>query len=191
MQRCTITSRMAWLTLAAWAGWLLVMSTGCQTSFSASLGDERNNGQSTASSAAAIDDSGAPRSVGRPGLVPMARPPIPDLPVPIGFKLVESISRSYESAGARLIDHTYEGRESKYDVDRFYRKQMPLKGWTMRSTQMVRGEHLLRFVKDTELCEVRITSRDAFGGQRTAITFNVQTQGQGEIGPYKEKNSKN
>jgi hypothetical protein len=180
---------MAWLTLPA-AALAVVVCSGCQTSFSASLGDERNNGQYAATNAEATGDNDTPRSVGRPGLVPMARPPIPDLPVPIGFKLVESISRSYESAGARLIDHTYEGRETKYDVDRFYRKQMPLKGWTMRSTQMVRGEHLLRFVKDTELCEVRITSRDAFGGQRTRITFNVQTQGQGEIGPYKEKNNK-
>jgi hypothetical protein len=123
-------------------------------------------------------------------LIPAPRPPVPDLPVAIGFKMNESISRNYESAGARFIDHTYEGQADKFDVERFYRQQMPLKGWTMRGSQMVRGDFLMRFEKGSELCEVGISSEKTFRGERTTVNFNVQTLGRGEPSVYRESRSK-
>ncbi len=53
------------------------------------------------------------------GLIAQVQPPLPDLPVPVGFKLEEGKSRSFEAAGPRYIDHTYKGRADKFAVKRF------------------------------------------------------------------------
>lgn len=136
------------------------------------------SGSSTTNSGSTGDSNGSLASAA--GLVPQSRPPIPDIPVPVGFKMAESISRDYESAGARYVDHTYEGYADKQLVDRFYATQMPLKDWTMRGRQMVRGEYILRFEKGTEFAEVRINSESTFTGTRTTINVNVQTLGRGD-----------
>ncbi|MFA7236147.1 MAG: hypothetical protein WC058_04710 [Phycisphaeraceae bacterium] len=126
------------------------------------------------------DDTRRSVTSGGVGLVPRSRPPITDIPVPVGFKMAESISRDYESSGSRYIDHTYEGYADKIDADRFYAEQMPLKGWTIRGRQMVRGQYILRFEKGSEFCEVRIDSDLTLTGTRTTININVQTLGRGD-----------
>ncbi len=130
-------------------------------------------------------DANRPSTVA--GLIPRSRPPIPDVPVPLGFELAEKISRNYESAGARFVDHTYEGRADKYEVERFYANQMPLKGWMMRGRQMVRGTFLMRFEKGSEFCEVRITSDSSFTGERTSINASIQTLGRGDNPAYRNR----
>jgi hypothetical protein len=131
--------------------------------------------------------SGKPGKIPPAGLVSTARPLIPDLPVPIGFKLAENISRNYESAGARFIDHTYIGRADKVRAERFYRLHMPSSGWTLRGSQMVRGTFLMRFEKASEFCEVRIWDEGSITGTRTHISMNVQTLGRGEAAPYRSQ----
>jgi hypothetical protein len=119
--------------------------------------------------------------VTRAGLIPQRTPPIPDLPVPLGFKMVESTSRSYESAGARYVDHTYAGKADKVDVDAFYRQQMINKGWTMRGSSMVRGVFIQRYEKGTELADVTITGdENPLTGANSTVNINVQTVGRGE-----------
>ena len=131
----------------------------------------------------------ADRSATRPrapmGLLPTARPPVPDLPIPMGFSMVESISRSYESAGARFIDHSFAGSEDKIDVDRFYMHLMPKYGWTLRGRRLVRGTYIHMYEKKDEFCEVAISDRGGLTSS-TMITFTVQTLGRGENSAYRD-----
>lgn len=115
---------------------------------------------------------------GRTSLIPQSRPPIADLPVPIGFVIAESVSRNYESAGTRYVDHTYQGRADKFDVERFVRQNLTGKGWRLRSSQMVRGDFELKYEKDNELLDVTIRGEDRpILGQSTSLRYNLQTAG--------------
>ena len=124
------------------------------------------------------NDPGAPAAI--VGLLPSARPPVHDVPVPAGFKLQESVSRSYSSADSRFIDHTYKGDADKIDVTQFYRKQMPTKGWTFRGSQMVRGVIHLRYERPTEFCDVSIAGSNNIFGPTSTVNINLQTVGRGE-----------
>ena len=143
-----------WLFVAA----LCVAPVGCESSQSA--------GVSTGSSA----------PVGPiPELVAMARPPIADLPVPIGFDLVESTSRNFAAAGARYVDHVYKGSADKFAVGRFYKRQMPLERWALVTDMFVQGSITLDFEKDTERCRITVTDGSWF--HRTRIKLAVWTSG--------------
>ena len=72
----------------------------------------------------------APSAAKRPELAATSSPPVPDLPVPQGFRLDESRSRTFASAGSRYVDHVYEGNADKYTIARFYKRQMPISRWT-------------------------------------------------------------
>src|SRR3990172_3595374 len=65
-----------------------------------------------------------------PGLVAQAYPPIPDLPVPLGFHMDEQRSRNTAAGGIRVVQHLYKGRADKFELQRFYRQQMRIAGWT-------------------------------------------------------------
>ena len=91
------------------------------------------------------------------GLIPQSRPLIADLPMPIGFKLVEATSQSIQSPGGRLIDQTYKGRDDRVEVERFYLRQMPIAGWTWRESTMIEGVQTLRFDKDAHRCVLSIS----------------------------------
>ena len=124
-----------------------------------------------------IDAStGAPRQV-QPvlDLVAMSRPPVPDLPVPIGFSLDEGKSRDYAFAGARFVDHVYQGGSPKLAVKRFYERQMPINRWTLTTSMFVRGEVMLDFEKETERCRVMVS--DGSGFNATAIKVQLYTSG--------------
>ena len=147
---------------------------GC-SGFPGGSGDQSSDGA----------DNGQPKAIaptGGSGLVAQSEPPVADLPVPLGFKLDESRSRNYESAGVRFIDHTYRGDNAKKDaVAQFYRRQMSNKNWNLRGSQMVRGTVLLRYEKGDELCDVRIRSeKPTLGGRYVEVTINVQTVGTSE-----------
>ncbi len=103
--------------------------------------------------------SGAPRQVESAyDLVAQSRPPIPDLPIPVDFKLDEAKSRTFETGGARYIDHIYKGKADKFAVARFYKRQMPINRWTLETDMFVQGDTMLDFQKDTERCRIIITT---------------------------------
>jgi len=91
-----------------------------------------------------------------------ARPPIPDLPVPIGFRLDEGKSRTFEAGGARYIDHVYRGGADKFTVARFFKKQMQISRWTLMASMFVQGNIRLDFEKGAERCSITITDGDLF-----------------------------
>ncbi|MGB2824584.1 MAG: hypothetical protein WBF17_26655 [Phycisphaerae bacterium] len=92
-----------------------------------------------------------------PELVAMARPPISDLPIPIGFDLKEGKSRNFSAAGARYVDHVYKGSADKFAVGRFYKRQMPINRWTLVTDMFVQGDIMLDFEKETERCRITVT----------------------------------
>jgi len=153
------------------AGKLLQLA--CLIALVAGLGACASSGRETAGSTQGEQQAGPDRPM-RVGLIPQSRPPIADLPVPIGFKLAESISRTYESGGTRTIDHTYEGRDDKFAVERFYAEQMPLKDWEAKSKRMERGVITQIYQKAGEMAEVRISDAKGLTTNRTSIHITVQ-----------------
>jgi len=119
---------------------------------------------------------GAPRQV-EPmmELVARSRPPIPDLPVPIGYKLDEGKSRNFAAAGARYIDHLYKGKADKFAVARFYKRQMPINRWTLVTDMFVQGNVVMEFEKQIERCNVTITDGSIF--HPTYIKVQLWTSG--------------
>jgi len=110
-----------------------------------------------------------------PELVAMRRPPIDDLPVPIGFYLDEDKSRNFTAAGARYIDHSLKGRADKFAVGRFYKQQMPISRWTLVTDMFVQGDIMLDFEKDTERCRITVSDGGLFGSTR--VEMAVWTSG--------------
>jgi len=108
-------------------------------------------------------------------LVPSARPPIPDLPVPIGFKMDEGKSLDYALHGARFVNHKYKGGAEKLAVKRFYERYMPINRWTLTTAMFVSGDIMMDFEKDNERCRVTITDGKLFS--KSYIYIRLWTSG--------------
>ena len=87
---------------------------------------------------------------------------ISDLPVPANMKIKKSRSYSFEGAGTRTVDYTYEGWVDIRRVHRFYLDRMPLNGWQLLTDNYVRGVHTLTHQKDKEICTVIIRKSTIF-----------------------------
>jgi len=126
-----------------------------------------------------VDTSGgAYREVSTPvQLVAQARPPILDLPVPIGFRLDETRSRNFAAAGARYVDHLYRGSGDKFAVARFYKRHMPISRWVLVTDMFVQGDIMLDFEKESERCRIIISQ----GGLFNNCTIKVQLWTTGRI----------
>jgi hypothetical protein len=111
------------------------------------------------------NSSGAPRMVepaGGPDLIAQSRPPISDLPMPVGYSLDEGKSRSFMAAGARYVDHIYRGRADKYQLVRFFKRQMPAGRWVLVEDVFVQGDWFLDFEKEGERCRITIEEGNLF-----------------------------
>lgn len=104
-----------------------------------------------------------------PEMVALARPPIADLPVPVGFHLQEDKSRSFEAAGMRYIDHLYYGHGDRFAVKRFYERQMPISRWVLVTDMFIRGSVMMDFEKGSERCQISINSTGWFNGLKIQI----------------------
>jgi hypothetical protein len=111
-----------------------------------------------------------------PDLVAKVRPPIPDVPVPVGFALDESRSRDFAAAGARYVDHVYHGGDGRFAVARFYRQHMPAARWVLVTSLFVQGDLMLDFEKETERCRVVIKKARMF--RQTDVFVQLWTSGQ-------------
>lgn len=113
-------------------------------------------------------------------LVCSARPYEPDIPIPVGFKLVDSASEDRSTGVARLyLRHLYTGQADKYAVRNFYREQMPLARWSKVSEGNVRGVCTLRFEKSNESCTVEIRDAGRGMGRHTEIQILVSQEQRG------------
>ncbi|MHC4064321.1 MAG: hypothetical protein ACYSUI_07450 [Planctomycetota bacterium] len=113
-------------------------------------------------------------------LVSSPRPYERDIPIPIGFKLVDPASEDRSTGVARLyLRHLYTGKADKYAVRNFYREQMPLARWTMVSDGNVRGVCTLRFEKASESCTVEIRDAGKGLGKRTEVQILASQEQRG------------
>jgi len=119
-------------------------------------------------------------------LVAKSRPPIADLPVPIGFDLDESRSRNFAAAGARYVDHLYKGSRDKFAVARFYKRQMPINRWTLVTDMFVQGDIMMDFEKDTERCRIVVSKGSLFH----PVFIKVQLWTTGRIETPQERSGK-
>ena len=118
-------------------------------------------------------------------LVAQSRPPIPDLPIPVGFKLDEGKSRSFAAGGSRYIDHVYKGSADKFAVKRFYERHMPICRWVLVSRRLIRGEIEMDFEKETERCNIKVWEGGWFSP--VTIKFTLWTSGPIHVeGPTKK-----
>jgi len=107
------------------------------------------------------------------GLIPQTRPPIADLPVPVNFKIVDALSSDQKTDSGRTVDHVYQGRDDKFDVERFYVIQMPIKDWVQTNRRYQGGKFNLEFEKADEKCAIEIITRPGVPFQRTTISIKV------------------
>ena len=89
-------------------------------------------------------------------LDPSSKPYERDIPVPVGFRLIDRSSEDWSNGRLRFIRHHYEGSGDKYTVRRFYREQMPLVRWSLISEGNVHGRHRLDFQRAGESCMIYI-----------------------------------
>jgi hypothetical protein len=106
-----------------------------------------------------------------PELVPLSRPPIADVPVPLGFHLEEGKSRNFSAAGTRYIDHVFKGSPDKFAVGRFYKRQMPISRWTMVTDMFVQGDIILDFEKEAERCRITVTGGGTLRSTRVKVAL--------------------
>ncbi len=110
-----------------------------------------------------------------PGVLPKARPPIGDVPVPVGFKLDMKRSRNDDTGVARFVDHLYKGRTDRWKVLEFYREQMPVSRWTCVHDGLAQGRHTLEFEKGSERCVVTVRNGSLL--HPTYVEVRVSTVG--------------
>lgn len=101
------------------------------------------------------------------------RPYEPDLPVPVGFRLVDRSSEDWSGGATRYLRHRYGGRADKYAVRRFYQEQMPLVRWTKISDGNVDGRITMRFRRGAESCTVTIDDKAGGWSHRVAVDILI------------------
>ncbi len=103
------------------------------------------------------------------------RPPIADLPVPIGFELDEQRSRHSKSGPFRMVDHVYTGKGDRFAVSRFYKRYMKMSRWTLVQDVFAQGVITLSFDKGSERCSVSIESNG--WGDRLRVNVFLSSTG--------------
>jgi hypothetical protein len=104
-------------------------------------------------------------------------PFVRDIPVPMSFELVDTMSRSYKRPGFRMIEHSYFGIAEPVTAYAFYRDEMPKCGWRLLSDQNVQGIYHLSFQKGQEAAVV-VVKRDRRDLHRgTLVSISVKPIG--------------
>lgn len=96
--------------------------------------------------------------------------PIPDVPMPVGFVFIETRSSSQSVGHLRRVDHVYQGLASRGQVAEYYRRVLPASGWQRGSDEMAGPSHVLRYMKDREALEIRITESNSVATVRVRLS---------------------
>ncbi len=94
-------------------------------------------------------------------LIPDAKSPVSDLPVPAGFSMADnSTSKVVPGSSLRIVDHRYQGGDELLPVITFYKAELPKHDWTLvDQTQTSAKEITLRFTKKSEEAFVTVTQK--------------------------------
>ena len=118
----------------------------------------------------AFDDDGnyLPRDVGD-GLVVSPKSYIPDVPMPVGFKAVSSLSGWEYDGQVRKVQHVYQGHARPGDAVAFYQRVLPLDKWNLVDIQAVGNTTVLRYTKGYESLTITVVQ----GWGIATITINI------------------
>lgn len=91
-----------------------------------------------------------------PAASPVQHPMLENIPLPVGFQIVDDRSNAWKSGQIRWGNCEFEGGISPEKVRSFYVEYMPSAKFTLRQERLDGGEYHLRFESDSEECNVRI-----------------------------------
>ncbi|MEX0885429.1 MAG: hypothetical protein WD009_03220 [Phycisphaeraceae bacterium] len=96
-----------------------------------------------------------------PGLVAQPESPIPDVPVPVGFRLLQDRGHVDVSGGGRSVHHVYQGRGRQPDAVTFFRQNLPRRGWerTRRPFEEEDGSITLAYTNGQENLQIHVQQR--------------------------------
>ena len=100
------------------------------------------------------------------GLVRNASAPLPDVPAPIGFKLVRSRSSAAFDGASRTLTHIYQGRARRGELLNYYREVLDESGWRRVGPQ---DAPILSYQNPTE----RLSLSVADDGKRATVTIVI------------------
>ncbi len=101
----------------------------------------------------------------------------PDVPVPVGFKLIEDKSFVFQTENTRVALLKYLGRARQEDLVDFYKEQMLFYNWNLLN--MVEYERsILNFERAEQSCIITIEPK----GRAKIITISVAPKARGNIG---------
>lgn len=96
------------------------------------------------------DDGELLPNPGGKGLVLSPTPYIPDVPTPLGFKIVASQSSSSFDGRVRTVNHYYQGRANPGETVEFYKAHLPRNGWEFITSDVGGQTTTLRYTKGPE-----------------------------------------
>lgn len=112
----------------------------------------------------------SPQPTGQPpAMSPRQHTMLPNVPVPIGFRIVPERSVARESGRLRVAQVEFEGRGQPDDVADFYTQYMPAAKFQLKQRRFDVGDYLMRFESDAEECNVRVKPR----GQLVTIVIDL------------------
>lgn len=128
------------------------------------------------------DGQRLPAPAGR-GLVAKADSPIPDVPHPIGFVLVQPRSKATVSSGVRAVEHVYQGQASMSDVVSFYRQVLPRHSWRINHEDIRAGSSEIAASRGGEQLELKLSVN------QPVVTVVLSIWGVGQSGEPAEADS--
>ncbi|MEM6553358.1 MAG: hypothetical protein AAF750_14675 [Planctomycetota bacterium] len=114
------------------------------------------------------DNQALTRPVG-PGLIADPNSPIPDVPMPVGFKGVADQSSAASTPAGRVVTHIYQGIADFPDANDFYANSLWRFGWT-QTERLDPAEKvaLHTYTNGTETLSITITQ------DRRRITYRIE-----------------
>ena len=125
---------------------LLFTLFGCATTNNSGQGSSMSNGPSLMSSALKFDD----------------------VPMPVGFKLIDNESFSFQNDNMRVGLLRYSGMPDANKVINFYKEQMPMYNWDLINV-IEYGQKVMNFERSGQTCIITIQPLST----RTIITIAV------------------
>ena len=95
-----------------------------------------------------------------------------DVPVPMGFQLLDNESFAFQNEAARVGLLKYIGRPEIDRVVQFYLEQMPLYHWTFLNL-LEYESRIINFEKPEQTCIITVGKR----GDRTQVTLAIAPKG--------------
>lgn len=97
---------------------------------------------------------------------PKQHPTLQNIPIPEGFRMVDDRSVGVATGPMRTANFQFSGDADRTALYNFYKEYMPSGGWKLNLESVDRGVYDLRYVSDTEECNVRLSSE---GGKSVIV----------------------